>query len=65
MIGRLAIASLLLCGAAAPASIAAAGPPEHASPVSTERVIVVLADGVDWHTPPTARLQGRPPRSAA
>jgi hypothetical protein len=47
MIGRPAIVSLLLCGAAVPSSIAAAGPPEHASPVSTERVIVVLDDGVD------------------
>jgi subtilisin len=52
MIGRLVVASLLVCGAAAPASIAAAGPPEHASPAvpssaPTERVIVVLDDGVD------------------
>ena len=48
MIVRVAVASLLACGAAVPASIAAADPPDHAgSRASTERVIVVLDEGVD------------------
>ena len=29
------------------------------------RLRLLLHAGVDWHTPPTARLRGRPPRSAA